>query len=249
MTELLTPIPISVKAANIEVSSQYCSTRTDLFRAGTYLPAGLRETYDRNPGKEVLRIRSVGCSIGAEADSITAIHNKLGHGETLDLLGLDINREAVAAAREGVYRAPVYNEGHTRYIAEILEEYGFGFNVDRSQKELWRRAYYIDGNPVREGHSVQFAVHDITREPADSPPADLVLANNVLYHLGPVRSVRAVRNLASMLSPNGVLSIDYETMLEPIQWRGDITGVLAREFGMQPIKYSSAAQPVMFARQ
>ena len=250
----------SPQAIGIEVATEQtvgtenpCPTYTRLFRRGSCLEEALEQLYIRNVAAAELTVVSAGCSIGAEPDSLLALHNKSTFGGRLALLGVDINESALEAARQGSYTIPhaLYNEERLQEAVETLTTYGF--TVEAASTALGaageKVAYVVNSSGVRAGNRVNFTEHDLAGEAPLDVAAGLVVANNVLYHLGPTRAKQAIRNLAGMLSENGVLSVGEDTLIEPIEWTGDIAGILTSEFDLQPVVRGVVGQPIMFARE
>lgn len=243
---------------------------TELFRRECRLPEAVAEAYERSPDAGELRVDSFGCSVGAEADSVLSHFNSSGFSGRVVMRGWDIQSPAIRAARAGYHflpRFPYLEEELSRDL-EFLDEQGFGVSSDPVPWGLNSYGehgfYQVDANPVREGHDVSFVQVDPNGTTEFEKPSDLILANNVLYHLVPEAAEQAIRNLAAGLSEQGILSLgDAKTHLtlqlpmgppnsvsdKPFdRWLDDVVAPLEAEFGLKPIMFGIADQPVAFAR-
>lgn len=167
------------------------------------LPALLAEL---DAGRKAgLRIWSAGCSTGAEAYSIAVTLSEMGLYDaypagTFDIVGTDVNTEALEAARRGVYTARAVR------------------NVDANE----RRRYFRRVGPdfeLRDGikRRVRFEYGNLTRLPqAQSPRYDLVFCKNVAIYFRPERASRLVRDLYGAVNDGGYLLLGHsESLWEP----------------------------------
>lgn len=239
------------------------ATYTKLFRTENVLPHALTATYERAPIDQQLTIVSAACSVGAEADTIIATHN-LNHLAVwrtgrLAMLGYDINPTALAKAEEGRYLASFgANSKRDTEQQRTLEKFGF----ETGLRMPLRGHYSVSSEGVREGHDVVFEQHDMTTSAPIEGEADLVLANNVLYHLDPESAHRFIYNAAQMLREGGVLSVGdswwafdrYMRSSNPLnhrrykEWIHDAESILRGELGMKTIARGRHNLPNMFAR-
>ncbi len=153
------------------------------------LPAILRE---RGPGEPV-RILSLPCSTGEEPYSIALW--LLEHWPEIDevdvsIVGLDIDAESIARAREGVYGARA---------------------VHRLTPSLLRRWF----DPVPEGHKIKPSIRDAidlaaanvcdTSQMRRYRNYDVVFCRNLLIYFDEAASIRAAGNLFGAMRPGGFL--------------------------------------------
>jgi chemotaxis methyl-accepting protein methylase len=271
------PCPIEVEAKGILPQSHLSYTQgltpafTRLFRRECELPEALEDTYVRVREDKELRIFSAGCSLGAEVDSLLALVNKKGENRRVVIRGWDYNDRALQAARAGRYLAPIaLFTGQDREVDElenVLEEYEFSHNIAPHNRpgtmRKSRRSYEIDAGQVRRAHDVAFEHCDLSEAAPPEEPADLITANNMLYHLTVKKAGRVIRNLAGRLAEHGVLSVgtnptaahspmrneggDYSGVTHG-EWLVAISRALQAEFGIQPIAYDARELPVRFAR-
>ena len=159
---------------------------------GTILPALLR---DRVPG-EPLRIWVAGCSTGEEAYSLVILfrealagaHGGKGPDIKLQVFASDIDPDAVATAREGLYPATIAADVSAQRLARFFtREDGHGYRV----------------NPDIRA-SVVFTVQDLLTDPPFSR-LDLVSCRNLMIYLGPDAQARAMALFHFALREGGTL--------------------------------------------
>lgn len=244
--------------------------QTHLFRTLCRLPEALLQTYERNPDAEEIAAISAGCSVGAEVDSLLALHSRSEFGGRLSVAGYDTNPKAIEAAIPGHYflpRVPGYDAEFSDGVKK-LERYGFAVDtkvVTKAHGVNRGNGYYqIDARPLRQGQTVTFTGADLSEETPKEKQADLILANNVLYHLQPETATNVIRNLATVLGERGVLSIgdrrpggiQFRQMGRPGaysqvrygQWISQITEQLEEDFDLKPIAFGGSELPTMFSR-
>jgi len=275
------PAPVKVRLPDI-VPAPPITSYTMLFRPDCRLPQALEVMHERG-GRTVV---SAPCSAGPEVDSFLALHNKSGFAGSLAITGFDIVPESIRQARGATYFLERDDcEDRMPALEGMLKSYGFrtdfktAHSVRDEAHETLMRDLYPDGDqiesrggefyqissaPVREGHEVEFIEHDL-REPLPMAEgtADLVLANNLFYHLNLEDASKVLHNLAVVLSERGVLSIEdhgepKSVMMYPKGFGADpvlhkdwikmAANTLSSEFGLQTIGTDKFGIPVMFGR-
>ncbi|MEK7599525.1 MAG: CheR family methyltransferase [Patescibacteria group bacterium] len=235
-------------------------TQTELFRPENVLPVAITEMYKRTSENQELTVVSAACSVGAEADTVIATHNK-NHRRAgkLAVLGYDINPIAVERAKTATYAA--IREGDPKKDSRLqarLKDFGFKTG---SRLPLKGR-YGVESDAVREGHDVSFEKFDLTDSAPFDGKADLVLANNVLYHLSPEQADRFLYNAAVMLQESGVISLGnsswaYDRRMQSIRsendkgywlWLREAEKMLKKTFGLKPIVRGHRNIAMMFSR-
>lgn len=250
----LMPVIAEPKAINLEVPKpvwmpgQPCTIpmRTALFRIGSHVAEAYELAANRSEGEEMF-LFSAACSIGAEVDSLLVLHRSSGREDSVKVAGYDISPEAIAAARRGKYVVHrLLHESPLQQMA-FLEEWGFETSVEApDSRDLEGRARVIaDAAPLRKGHQVEFVEHDLTNPLPDQQPANLILANNLLYHLDAPMAQRIVCNLAEALADNGVIGFGDEIPGR----RPDTEAVLREEFDMEPLLQGGVGQAVIYGRR
>ncbi len=164
--------------------------------------------------------------------------------------------------------AIIYEKEEIEEVIGTLRSHNFGVNFE---PEGWSSDWVfeaqgfhkVDAKPVRKEHKVSFDGCDLSQEAPLGRKADLVLANNVLYHLQPAQATRFVRIVAEMLKENGVLSLGSlrQARFRPMgmlgnyssvrysDWLSETADLLNREFDLEPIVSEDTADSLkMFAR-
>lgn len=197
-----------------------------------------------------LRFLSAASSIGAEVDSVLSLQGRNGHASDVRAKGYDINQLAVAAAGRGIYRAYAPYPAIRAQQMCLLQNMGFDAS-DVTGDRVAGLFTEVDATPVRRGHEVEFARHNLLEPLPESGSENLVTANNVLYYLSLERAVEVVRNLCQTLADNGVIGLGSVTMYDP-EWRKELAGVMDDEFDMEPLFEGSSPMlhdvPVIFGR-
>jgi chemotaxis methyl-accepting protein methylase len=271
MIEVIAPSSIGVEIPTLTSRGELpIAVYTQLFRADCDLPTALGEAYVRHLGASTLSIISAACSIGAEVDSILALHQAAGQNSSLTVNGFDINDEAIRVARSGQYLIPrlLQSDEGLEDMRETLERYGFVTDFETiyhggSLRNIMSGAdgYHLaDANRLRQEHNVTFEVRDLIEARTTGPKADLVLCNNLLYHLQPEPANAVLRNLAAMVKEEGVLSMKgskKERMMGVRRriggmtygaWLEEAIDFMGNEFGIEPILESPEEVPMLFAR-
>ncbi|KAB1188709.1 MULTISPECIES: protein-glutamate O-methyltransferase CheR [Haloferax] len=164
----------------------------------------LRDLSSRGSRHDPIKVWSAACSDGREAYSLAMLAHDDDHVDErrIEIVGTDIKREILRAARNGEYRASETND-----IAEQLDPIG-----------RWDRYVDRDGDIFRVKDKitdmVRFSRRDLIRE---DPPGtfDLVVCRNLFIYIN-AESKRAVfETLGSALKPNGYLTIGMTETIPP----------------------------------
>lgn len=165
--------------------------------ARTVLPE-LRRRFDR------LRIWSAGCSNGAEPYSLAILLDELdpGSADRHQILGTDIDREALEEARKAIYTADRLKEvspaRRQRYFRQLPD--------GRWELVPEVRRY------------VRFAVHNLLRDPYP-PGQHLILCRNVIIYFKETAKQQIFAKLAASLVPGGYLLVgSTETIFQPARY-------------------------------
>ena len=146
----------------------------------------------RSAKSGALTVAVLGCSTGAEAYSIAwAIRS--AHPELkLILHAVDISRSVVEVGKIGAYSTStdVFDRVTETEIKELFDRDGDVVTV-----KSWLR----EGIKWRVGDVAESGVLDALG------PQDIVVANNFLCHMNPWMADRCLRNIASLVRPNGYL--------------------------------------------
>jgi chemotaxis protein methyltransferase CheR len=185
-------------------------SETSFFRYGDHHHA-LRELVipatrrDRTIGtRPSLRIWSVGCSTGEEPYSIAMTVQESLPCPTavrLEILAVDVNRTALAAAQRGTYPAAKVAAIPPRYLAKYFRRQGDDFRVTPALREV-----------------VSFCRHDIHRG-LYMGKFDAIFCCNVLLYCTVDAKRRLVEHLAASLRRGGFLFLGHaDGITPPAEW-------------------------------
>jgi chemotaxis protein methyltransferase CheR len=146
----------------------------------------------RAPG-HALRIWSAGCATGEEAYTLAILAREAGWAEAAHIVGTDLSRAALAAARRGLY-----GRWSLRGVPEHVVRTYFRPMGDRFQLA-----------PVVR-NAVEFRYLNLAEDAYPSLPTgiwaqDLILCRNVLIYFDPETVARVARRLMDSLSDDGWL--------------------------------------------
>lgn len=152
--------------------------------------------------KPQLRLWSAGCATGEEAYSL-AILVAEQLGDDLDnvdvrIFATDLDAEAVAFARRGVYPASAIEALPPALIARHFTRLDGAYEISKRVRSL-----------------VLFAQHDLGQRAA-FPRIDLVLCRNVLIYFTPELQRRALQLFAFALREGGVLVLGKSETTQPL---------------------------------
>jgi chemotaxis protein methyltransferase CheR len=167
-----------------------------------------------------LRIWSAGCSTGAEPYSLAILIERL-LGDALptwrvDIIGTDINEQALVNARKGRYSA-----WSLRGMTDVERARDFDADIRPS---AWR---------LHERHRprVEFRRHNLLdllpEPPAEWRGFDLILCRNVLIYFGAHQAAPMLSALGQCLSSGGWLMIGYSDALADIPPELDVVQIEA----------------------
>ena len=151
---------------------------------------------DRQPSSEPVRIVVVGCSIGAEVYTIASALKVHVPDLAFQIDASDIEASVLVKARAGHYtHAEVYSHDliTEEFINNTFERHDGDFVVRKSIAAC-----------------VTFKEADIFSPTltATIPPADIVFAQNFLFHMGPPKARQAFDCIARLLKPQSALFVD-----------------------------------------
>lgn len=141
-----------------------------------------------------LRIWSAGCSTGQEAYSLAMMIADQGarwDGWTIDIVGSDVSRTAIARARAGCYSQFEIQRGlPVRQMMRWFEPDG----------ERWC------ARPALRSR-LRFLPHNLLEAPLSPLRFDIVLCRNVLLYFAPETRGAVFARLAEAIAPDGVLML------------------------------------------
>lgn len=168
--------------------------------------------------RRALRVLLYACSNGAEAYTLSAWLAMERPDLEVIIEASDLHADMVDQARAGRYTWDEVVQHHTvpaRFIAQAFDRDGEHYVVNERTRS---RVRFSCANIVRDDLRARFG------------EADIVLAQNVLFHLPPPMARRAFSNVARTLAPNGALFIEGMDLdlrvsltqahdLQPLAWR------------------------------
>ncbi|BDG70466.1 chemotaxis protein CheB [Roseomonas fluvialis] len=177
------------KDLHIHVTSFFRDPKAFEALAETVLPDLVR---DRQPDQP-LRIWIAGCSTGEEVYSLAMLLleqiSAAGAHARLQVFASDIDADAIATAREGIYPASIADAVSPERLARFFTKEDRGYRVVPELRGM-----------------VVFAVQDILADPPFSR-LDLVSCRNVLIYLGLEAQARIIGLFHFALRPGGVLML------------------------------------------
>jgi chemotaxis protein methyltransferase CheR len=164
-----------------------------------------------------LTIHVFACSSGAEAYTFASVLHRAFPDLSFQLRASDLHQEMVDKGRAGRYsKAEVlHSEDITDgFIQSTFDQDGEDFIV---KPELRALVSFCRANLLAPDLHTQFE------------PADIVLAQNVLFHLDPAMARQAFANLARLLKPRSALFVEGMDL--------DMKTELTREEGLMPLAF------------
>ncbi|MBT2135646.1 methyltransferase domain-containing protein [Croceibacterium sp. LX-88] len=148
----------------------------------------------RREATKRLSIWSVGCSTGQEAYSVAMLFAELPtrwRGWTIEILGTDVARSVVEAAREGNFSQFQIQRGlGVAQMVSFFEESRTGWRAKENLRKM-----------------VRFETHNLLDTPPEPGRFDLVLCRNVLLYFDRATRERAFVRLSTALAPDGLLML------------------------------------------
>jgi chemotaxis protein methyltransferase CheR len=141
-----------------------------------------------------LTIWSVGCSTGQETYSLAMLFAEQPmrwRDWTVEIIGTDVARSVVAAAREGNYSQFQIQRGlGVAQMVTFFEETRIGWRANESLRKM-----------------VRFEAHNLLDQAPEPGRFDLILCRNVLLYFDKATRERAFARLASALAPDGLIML------------------------------------------
>ena len=148
----------------------------------------------RRVASRKLTIWSVGCSTGQEAYSLAMLFAEQParwRDWTIDIIGTDVARSVVTAAREGNFSQFQIQRGlGVAQMVAFFEESRTGWRASDKLRRM-----------------VRFEQHNLLDRPPEPSRFDLVLCRNVLLYFDRPTRERAFSRLASALASDGLLML------------------------------------------
>ncbi len=166
-----------------------------------------------------LRIWHAGCSTGQEVYSMMILLNELGLFEKAEIVGTDINSEALEIAKKGIYNYRFnlnYLDNFDKVIKEIpgskqLNEVSYSnyFSIDKIRDTITMNEFLI-----KKPH---FIWHNLV-SPEDPPIGnfDLILCRNVIIYFNFSLQNKLFKYFLNCLYDKGILVLGaHESMIGP----------------------------------
>jgi len=156
-------------------------------------------------GNNPRKVVSVGCSTGEEPYSVAILAHFMGLNPFPRIIGIDINAERIARAREGVYHKRHYIEFPERSIPAQYHDYFRGLSDQQS-------AIFSVTPGIRT--KVDFLCGDLLSPhflPESTQNADIVLALNLIPG-DPEVAMMLHSRAAELLKPKGLLIVNHDSL-------------------------------------
>ena len=192
-------------SAELDEALDLLTTKETYFFRQEYQLRALRDELlpklaQRNARSRRLAIWSAGCSTGEEVYSVAifVLESGLFDGWEVRVIGSDLSKRSVAAARRGVYRPSAFRSTPPEIRRTYFDERTDGSHIAESVKRLC--------------HFGQLNLLDSTRASIVGR-VDVVLCRNVLIYFDPRARARVIENLYDRLLPGGYLLLGHSESL------------------------------------
>ena len=183
------PVELEVLAKDllINVTSFFRDPKVFDYLARTTIPELVRTHVNDQP----LRIWIAGCSTGEETYSLAMLLREeitaSKRNVKLQIFASDVDADAVALAREGLYPATIATDVSPERLARFFSKEEHGYKVSTELRA-----------------SVVFAVQDVLSDPPFSR-IDLISCRNLLIYLGPEAQAKVIALFHFALRQGGIL--------------------------------------------
>jgi chemotaxis methyl-accepting protein methylase len=160
----------------------------------------LRRLVEKWDKSKILRVAVIGCSAGAEAYSVAWSTRSARPDLRLSLQGVDISRQAIEVARDGVYSLAVSEITETD-IFDRMTEAEIDEMFDRDGDALAVKSWIKEGIEWHIGDVRDSTVRDLLGS------QDIVVANNFLCHMDASTAEECLRNIGDLVEPGGYLFV------------------------------------------
>jgi chemotaxis protein methyltransferase CheR len=192
---------------------------TYFFRSTNQLDAMVDVGRDR--GRRPIAVWSAGCATGEEAYTVAMCFDRAGI--TVDVLGTDLDPQAINRARAGCYGRRALRATDVTARTRWFSEQGDELTVEDA---IRRR--------------VRFAVHNLVNDPdPDGGPFDIVLCRNVLLYFAPEAAERTLHRLHQVIAPDGWLFV-APTELTLVPHPGFALRTVGRTLAYQRVEVATA---------
>ena len=151
----------------------------------------LPELLDKKKATQDLRVWCVGCSTGEEAYSLAMAISEVMSGKSrrfkLQIFASDLNPDAIASARRGVYPLTIESSVSAQRLARFFSKHDTHYQINKSIRD-----------------QVLFAQHDVILDPPFTK-LDLISCRNLLIYFDPKLQQRLLPLFHYSLRPGGLL--------------------------------------------
>ncbi len=159
----------------------------------------------RQNGQSRIRIFSAGCSSGEEAYTLAMIIHKhfpeIRKEFTIDIIGVDINREVLQQAIQGRFSKFSIRNLPETYLNEFFKPVGASYQIDERIRNMVK---FYKGN-ISDANQMQ-----------KLGQFSIIFCRNVLIYFDRESKKRTLQNLYNMLIPQGYLFIGHSESLHGI---------------------------------
>lgn len=180
----------------------------------------MRRLTRREPVGSTFHIAILGCSIGAEVYSVLSTVRVARPDLKVSVCAVDNSADVLKVAREAVYTSELRDfVGST--IFERMTEAEFDEMFESDGRAARVRSWIREGIRWHVGDAGDRRLMDVTG------PQDVVVASNFLCHMAPAEAEHCLRNMASIVKPNGHLFVTGVDL--------DVRAKVARDLGWRPV--------------
>jgi chemotaxis protein methyltransferase CheR len=172
-----------------------------------------------------LEILNLACSNGAEAYTFASFLSRRLPNLDFRITAADLHQEMVETARAGSYSEDEALQSQfirPEFISHTFDKVGDRYVV---RPEIKKYVNFTQANLLDE------KLHEKFPQIAGGNGADIVTAQNVLFHLKPKDARKAFNNLVRLLKPQAVLLLDG--MDQPLRVE------MTRAHGLEPLEYKT----------
>ncbi len=156
-----------------------------------------KRAVERGQRPRKVRAWSAGCSTGEEPHSIAmALLAGLGEGFEIEVLATDLSRQALEAARAGLWNVERVNDVPLAMRRYLLKGVGRQTGRMKATPQLQGCLRFRPLNLHQPSYPVE-------------PGLDLIFCRNVLIYFGAEAKAAVLRRLAAMLAPDGHLFLGH----------------------------------------
>ncbi|MCU1267182.1 MAG: methyltransferase/methylesterase, CheR/CheB with sensor [Acidobacteria bacterium] len=187
----------------------------------------IRSLFEGKTAADQLRIWIAGCATGEEAYTmamlLSEVSQTLSDPPAIQIFATDIDEEAIAKAREGLYTLNDAADVSAERLGEFFTIEKNGYRVRRELREM-----------------VLFARHNLIKDPPFSH-VDLVSCRNLLIYLNRSAQERVMQTLHFALNPGGFLFLGSS---ESIEGSGDLFMTVDKEAHVYQSRAVAARLPL-----